>query len=116
VHPVAESIVPGTSSWSDPVPHLRPSARHGLTLAEMLVALLLLQLAGIGALSAALTADRIGRRAGLAARTDGERWAALRAAEIAPGCADSGVARAGSVSWPSNAVRPAAVLLIRCGR
>lgn len=92
------------------------SSRHGVTLAEMLVALLLLQLAGIGALAAALTADRIGRRVGLAGRTDAERWAALRAAEIAAGCADSGAARSGTVVWPSNAVRPAATLLVRCGR
>lgn len=89
---------------------------RGVTLAEMLVALLLLQLAGLGALSAALTADRIGRRVGLAARTDGERWAALRTAETAPGCADSGAARVGSVTWPANAVRPSATLLVRCGR
>lgn len=91
-------------------------SRHGVTLAELLVAMLLLQLAGIGALTAALNADRIGRRVALAARTDAERWAALRAAETAPGCADSGVARSGMVAWPSNAVRPSATLLVRCGR
>lgn len=98
------------------MPHPTRSSRHGVTLAELLVALLLLQLAGIGALTAALTADRIGRRVGLAARTDAERWAALRTAETAVGCADSGPARSGTVMWPSNAVRPAATLLVQCGR
>ena len=89
---------------------------RGVTLAEMLVALLLLQLAGLGALRAALTADRIGRRVGLAARTDAERWAALRTAETVPGCADTAAARVGTVTWPSNAVRPSTTLLLRCGR
>ncbi len=94
----------------------RPRPRAGATLAELLVALVLLELAGLGALAAALTADRIGRRAGLAARTDAERWSALRAAEVAPSCADSGAARAIALSWPGNAVRPAATVVVRCGR
>jgi hypothetical protein len=98
-----------------PPPRGRPRCA-GTTLTELLVALLLLELAGLGALAAALTADRIGRHVGLAARTDVERWTALRAAEVAPSCADSGAPRTGSVSWPGNAARPAVTVVIRCGR
>lgn len=90
--------------------------RRGTTLAELLVALLLLELAGLGALSAALTADRIGRRVGLASRTDAERWATRRAAEAAAACADTAAPRLGTVPWPGNAARPAATVVIRCGR
>jgi Tfp pilus assembly protein PilX len=90
--------------------------RRGATLLELLVALLLLDLIGLAALSAALTADRLGRRLGLVAQTDAERWARLRAAEVAPDCADTLAPRLGSVSWPATAGRPAATLALRCGR
>ena len=90
--------------------------RRGATLLELLVALLLLELIGLGALSAALTADRIGRRLGLVSQTDAERWARLREAEVAPACADSLAPRLGSVTWPAVAERPAATVAIRCGR
>ncbi len=97
-----------------PPPPISP--RGGTTLTELLVALLLLELAGLGALSAALTADRIGRRVGLASRTDAERWASRRAGEVAAACADTAAPRLGAVPWPGNAVRPAATVVIRCGR
>ena len=73
--------------------------RRGASLLELLVALLLLELVGLGALSAALTADRIGRRLGLASQTDAERWSRLRASAVDPGCDDSLPPRLGSVDW-----------------
>lgn len=90
--------------------------RRGATLLELLVALLLLELIGLGALSAALTADRIGRRLGLATQTDTERWAQLRAAQVAPGCADTLAPRLGTVAWTATPERPAATLAVRCGQ
>lgn len=98
------------------MPSPPPFPRRGTTLTELLVALLLLELAGLGALSAALTADRIGRRVGLASRTDAERWATRRAAEVAAACADTAAPRLGLVPWPGNAARPSTTVVIRCGR
>lgn len=90
--------------------------RRGATLLELLVALLLLELIGLSALSAALTADRIGRRLGLATQTDTERWARLRAAEVDAGCADTMPPRLGAVAWTAAPDRPAASIAIRCGQ
>jgi hypothetical protein len=90
--------------------------RRGASLLELLVALLLLELIGLGALTAALTADRIGRRLGLATTTDAERWSRLRAAETDPGCVDSLAPRLGSVEWPASGGRPGATLSVRCGQ
>ncbi|MBK6494734.1 MAG: hypothetical protein IPO52_03230 [Gemmatimonadetes bacterium] len=90
--------------------------RRGASLLELLVALLLLELVGLGALSAALTADRIGRRLGLASQTDAERWSRLRASAVDPGCDDSLPPRLGSVDWPAATDRPAATVLVRCGQ
>ncbi len=90
--------------------------RRGASLLELLVALLLLELVGLGALSAALTADRIGRRLGLARQTDAERWSRYRASEVDPSCDDSLAPRLGTVSWPAVSGRPAATLSVRCGR
>ncbi len=90
--------------------------RRGATLTELLVALLILELAGLGALAAALTADRIGRHVGLGSRTDAERWASRRATELDSTCLDAGPPRLVAWNDSANPARPAVTLLVRCGQ
>ncbi|MES2305561.1 MAG: hypothetical protein V4558_08635 [Gemmatimonadota bacterium] len=90
--------------------------RKGSSLVELVVALLLLELAGAAALAAALTADRLGRRAQSASATDADRWERYRAAETAASCRNAAAPRATSLLLPESADRDSLRLVVRCGR
>lgn len=90
-------------------------ARRGTTLTELLVALLLLELAGLGALAAALTSERVGRHLNSGSRTDSQRWSDRRAAELDSACV--GAASPLQIRWQDSATaaRAAVTLAVRCG-
>jgi Tfp pilus assembly protein FimT len=92
------------------------TANRGATLLELLVALLLLEIAGVLALQAALTLGRIHRRSHTAAATDFARATAVARGLADPTCRSSPVPWAAPVLLPAAAGRPAQLVLVRCGR
>ena len=91
-------------------------SRRGESLVELIVALLLLELAGAAALTAALTCERLGRRAAQGAADDLARWESYRSAELATGCVEASVPTLSPFLLPETATRPAFVTSLRCGR
>ena len=91
-------------------------SRRGESLVELIVALLILELVGAGALAAALTAERLGRHAASGAAADAARWEAYRTFEILPACVDAAEPAAVALDFPVTPDRPALVTLARCGR
>ncbi len=90
--------------------------RRGESLVELIVALVLLELAGTFALAAALSIERVGRRAAAGAVQDRTRWESYRAAEVAPACAGATTPTAVPFQLPAGPGRPATTALLRCGR
>lgn len=89
---------------------------HGVSLVELLVALLLLELAGAAALTTALTTHRLNRTIATGTVTDIHRWTAVRAAEADSGCRNTSTPRAVSFPLAATASRPALAITLRCGR
>jgi Tfp pilus assembly protein PilE len=89
--------------------------RRGESLVELIVALVVLELAGTMALAAALTIERSGRRAAAGAAEDRSRWERYRAVEVAPACAGSTAPLAVPLDLPSTPERPALSTTVRCG-
>ena len=90
--------------------------RRGESLIELVVALVLLEIAGTFALAAALSIERVGRRAALGAAQDRARWESYRAAEVSPACVQLGTPTAVPFSLPATPERPALVTQLRCGQ
>ncbi|MEP6590943.1 MAG: hypothetical protein ABJC19_07155 [Gemmatimonadota bacterium] len=90
-------------------------ARRGMSLVELVVALLLLEIAGLAALTAALTADRLGRRAAVGSATDRERWERYRAAEVLPSCRGAAVPDSTVLRFAATEERDSLTALVRCG-
>lgn len=93
-----------------------PCSRRGTSLVELLVALLILELAATAALAGALTVERVRRRGERGATTDAARWEAYRSAERATGCAGAATPQALSTTFAATAERPSLAASIRCGR
>ena len=91
-------------------------SRRGDSLIELLVALVLLEIAGTFALAAALSIERASRRAALGAARDQARWESYRAAEVAPACVGAVTPTAVPFALPATPERPAMATLLRCGR
>ena len=91
-------------------------SRRGESLIELIVALILLEVAGTLALAAALSIERVGRRASAGAAQDRARWESYRAAEVAPGCIEATTPSAVPFSLPASPERPATMAQLRCGR
>jgi hypothetical protein len=90
-------------------------SRHGESLVELIVALVLLELAGTFALAAAFSAERAGRRVAHGANEDRLRWEQYRTAEIAPACVGAGTPSATVLVFPATPERPAFAATVRCG-
>lgn len=90
-------------------------SRRGESLVELLVALLILEVAGILALTGALTLERLGRHARDGGSTDRARWEGYRAAEVAPACTGAGAPTAVALTLPATAERPVLATIVRCG-
>lgn len=93
----------------------RSRSRRGATLVELIVALLLLELAGAAALAAVLAGERIGRSADAGIAVDRRRWVEYRRHELAPGCAAASVPSLQGHAFPAEGGRPAATALVGCG-
>lgn len=89
---------------------------RGDSLVELIVALVVLEIAGAAALAAALTAEHIDRRATRGAAADVARWQAYRVAETAAGCTAAPNPDTIVVTYPVTPERPALATLVRCGR
>ncbi len=89
------------------------SSPRGLTLLELLVAVLLLQLLALSVLATVVTSERVSRRLSVGARRDQHHWEAYQAAAVAPSCR-SGAARV--VAWPVEPLLPGVPLVLGCGQ
>lgn len=92
------------------------AARGGTSLVELLVALVLLGIAGVWVLGAALAVTRLDRQARSRSRTDLGRRDTLAALTAAPDCRSGDTPRATAVVLPADSGRPALTTTIRCGR
>ena len=90
-------------------------SERGVSLVELVVALLLLELAGAAALAAALTAERLGSRAARGAEVDARRWEGYRTAETAASCRGEAAPRAVPLRFPATAERESLLVVVRCG-
>lgn len=90
-------------------------SERGVSLVELVVALLLLELAGAAALAAALTAERLGGRAARGAEVDARRWEVYRGAETAASCRGEAVPRVAPLRLPATAERESLLVVVRCG-
>lgn len=90
-------------------------ARQGFSLVELMVALVILEFVGAGALAAVLTANRLSRRTAAGQAVDAARWAAYRQAEADPSCRDAATAGTRALVFAATAERAALSTVVRCG-
>jgi hypothetical protein len=90
--------------------------RRGESLVELIVALVLLELAGAAALATALTAERLDRHATRGAAVDAMRWESYRALETLPSCTGSPAPDTIAILFPVTPDRPGLETVFRCGR
>lgn len=95
---------------------LPPTPRRGASLVELIGALVVLELTGLLAMTAALAVGRGQRHADRVGRLDIARLDSVATAQAAPACRNSPTARAQPVTLPSGPGRPALTVSIRCGR
>ena len=94
-----------------------PSSRcRGESLIELIVALVILELAGAAALATALMAVRLDRHATRGAADDANRWERYRTQEITPACTGAPLADTVPLLLPATPDRPSFPTALRCGR
>jgi hypothetical protein len=93
-----------------------PVSRRGESLVELIIALLILEIAGAGALAAAFTVERLGRHAAGGAAEDAARWQAYRERETASECVAAPAPDTVPLAFPATPDRPAFITEQRCGR
>ncbi len=91
------------------------TSRRGESLVELIVALVLLEIAGTLALAAALSTERLSRHAAFGSAEDQRRWEVYRAAELAPACTSARAPTAVPLTLPATPDRPALATTLRCG-
>ncbi|MEO5826043.1 MAG: hypothetical protein ABIR59_09160 [Gemmatimonadales bacterium] len=91
------------------------SVRRGVSLVELVVAVLLLNVVTMASLSAMLAVERMSRDTTARSRVDAERWQAWHNSERAPACV-SGPPAAASLVLPATPGRAPLALTLRCGR
>lgn len=91
------------------------SWRRGSSLVELIVALLLLELAGAAALAVALTAHRAGQHVSRGGTTDIARWERYRREESDSGCRNDAVPFVIAVPFPATTERDSFTASVRCG-
>lgn len=89
---------------------------RGATLAEMIVALLVLEVAGLLALSAALQIGRVRERLDRGAAVDLARLDTLALHATDSSCRNAAAPRAESIALAAAIGRPLQVALVSCGR
>jgi hypothetical protein len=89
--------------------------RRGESLVELIVALLVLEVAGTLALAGALAVQRIGRQQDRATTGHQERWQRYREAELSPACTAAPTPSAVPLTLSDSSGRPALEATIRCG-
>lgn len=93
-----------------------PSRRsRGESLVELLVALIILEIAGAAALATALTAERLGRHAQSGGIADAIRWQAYRQAERDSSCTAMPLPDSVALDFAATADRPGLATTVRCG-
>jgi hypothetical protein len=90
--------------------------RHGESLIELIVALVILEILGAASLAAAFAVESLGRHAEHGGADDAARWHDYRVGETAAACV--GVTTPDSIPliFPATADRPPFEVLLRCGR
>ncbi len=91
------------------------SGRRGVSLVELVVAVLLLNVVIMASLSAMLSVERISRDSTTRSRIDAERWQAWHDSERSPACV-SGPPTATRFVLPAGPGRAPLALALRCGR
>jgi Tfp pilus assembly protein PilV len=91
-------------------------SRRGESLIELIVALVVLEIAGAAALVVALTAVRLDRHAARGAAVDAARWQRYRAMETQPSCTDAQAPDTTALLFPATPDRPGLATVLRCGR
>jgi hypothetical protein len=91
-------------------------SRCGETLIELIVALVVLELAGAAALATALTAERLDRHAARGAAEDAARWERYRVLETLPLCVNLPQPDTMPLVFPQIVDRPTLATTARCGR
>ena len=91
-------------------------SRRGDSLVELLVALVLLEIAGAGALTAALMAEHLGASVRRGIATDVARWEQYRAAETDSACVAMHSPVAIPLELPATLDRPQFAATVGCGR
>lgn len=92
-----------------------PRDHRGTSLVELIVALLLLELAGAMALVGAVTVRRVDRRTAQRSAAQEARWARYHEAELAPACTEAGSPAATPILLGDGRNGPPLQATIRCG-
>jgi hypothetical protein len=95
---------------------MRIGSRRGESLVELVVALVVLEIAGVASLAAALAAERLGRHAVAGSIVDAARWHDYRVREADTACVAAGTPDSVPLVFPDTPERPALVTVLRCGR
>lgn len=91
-------------------------SRRGESFIELLVALVILEIAGAAALAAAFTAERFGRHATAGAAVDVARWRDYRTAETIAACVGAPLPDTVALRFAPTPDRAALATAVRCGR
>lgn len=92
------------------------SPRTGFSIVELLVAMLLVELAALAALGAIITTHRIDGASRRGAATDLQRQSAVRLIRGSSGCTGAALPTVQAFSLPATTERPPLTARIRCGR
>ncbi len=90
-------------------------SRQGFSLVELLVCLLLLELAGVAALTTAITSYRLTRTVAAGSATDRGRLEAVRAAAASVACRSATVPTVSAIALSGTPERPPLTAAVRCG-
>lgn len=90
--------------------------RTGTSLVEVILALVILTIAGMATHAALMLTERLGQRAAAGTATDRVRWETVQVAAAAPACRNAPSPVAVPLMLPATANRPALTAYIRCGR
>ncbi len=90
-------------------------SRHGESLVELIVALVVLEIVGAASLAGALITERLGRHAATGSAVDAARWHDYRTRETDSACVNSGLPDSVPLVFPATPERSMLVTVVRCG-
>ncbi len=94
---------------------MRPTTPRGTSLIELLITVILVELAVLGLTAAVLAASRASRRLDEGKQVDSARREAVARATADSGCRAAAVPAAVRLLLPATAARPAITVTFRCG-